>query len=233
MKPKHPLVFVPGLNCTGALFEPQIDALSATHDIIVADHGSDDDMAGIAARLLRQAPASFALAGLSMGGYVALEVMRQAPRRVSKLALLDTRASADTPDDAERRRRLIALAKGGRFSEVHSALWPRLVHSRRVTDRDLEAIVVGMMKDTGASTFIRQQKALLARADYRQDLAAIQVPTLVVVGEADTITPIAMAEEIANGIPGAQLTVIRDSGHLSTLEEPAAVNIALEGWLAD
>ncbi len=114
-----PLVFVPGLNCTADLFEPQIAAFRDRHPIIVADHASDETIADIARRLLAAAPPKFALIGLSMGGYVALEVMRQAPQRVAKLALIDTRASQDVPGDTEIRQAAIKMAETGRFDDIH------------------------------------------------------------------------------------------------------------------
>lgn len=226
------VVFVPGLNCTAELFEPQITALRALgRSIAVADHASDGSIEAIADRLLAAAPARFSLCGLSMGGYVALEVMARAPERVERLALLDTRASPDTDEDAERRARLIAVAEGGRFLDIHAALWPRLVHSSRVGDVALEAVVRRMMVETGADRFVRQQYAVLRRRDARAWLSAITCPTLVLVGDADIVTPPAMAEEMASSIVDARLFVVPDCGHLSTLERPDVVTAALLEWL--
>jgi pimeloyl-ACP methyl ester carboxylesterase len=231
MERQH-IAFVPGLNCTGALFRPQIDALGSDHDIRVADHSADDSIAGIAKALLAAAPPRFALAGLSVGGYVALEVMRQAPRRVTRLALLDTRASPDNPQDAEIRHMLIKLAEIGKFNDVHPMLWPRLVNPERFGDKALEEIVRMMADETGPKRFIRQQRAVLARADLRDELGAIRCPTLVLVGDQDAITPPFMSEDMASVIPGSTLTVVPDCGHLSTLERPEAVTQALVQWLA-
>ncbi|QCK87628.1 alpha/beta fold hydrolase [Phreatobacter aquaticus] len=225
------IVFVPGLNCTAELFRPQIDALGADHDIHIADHGSDDSIAGIAKSLLAAAPPRFALAGLSMGGYVALEVMRQAPRRVTRLALLDTRASPDNPQDAEIRHMLIKLAEIGKFDDVHPMLWPRLVNPSRFGDKALEVVVRTMAEDTGPKRFIRQQRAVLGRNDLRGDLGAIGCPTLVLVGGQDAVTPPFMSEDMASVIPGSTLTIVPDCGHLATLECPEAVNDALTEWL--
>ncbi|HEU6441214.1 MAG TPA: alpha/beta hydrolase, partial [Microvirga sp.] len=118
------LVLIPGLACTARLFEAQIASLSGSRNVVVADHTRDDSIPAIAARLLKEAPAHFALAGLSMGGYVALEVMRQAPERVRRLALLDTSARPDTPEASQDRERFIALAQAGRLEDIHSKLWP-------------------------------------------------------------------------------------------------------------
>ena len=225
------LVLVPGLNCTAALFAPQIEALSAACRIVVADQQQDDSTEAMAARLLAQVPDRFAVAGLSMGGYVALETLRQAPDRVTHLALLDTSARADTPEAGANRERLIALAESGRFEEVHRTLWPRLVHPDRLEDRDLEAVVLGMMRDTGPDAFVRQERAIMSRRDLRPMLPGIEIPTLVLVGEQDVLTPPDLSREIAEAIEWASLVVVPESGHLSTLERPEAVNRALQAWL--
>jgi len=229
---REALVLVPGLNCTRALFGAQIEALGSDRPILVADHSRDETMEALAARLLAAAPQRFALAGLSMGGYVALAVMRQAPHRVTRLALLDTNARADAPAARENRERLIALAQGGCFAEVHDALWPRLVHPDRQADAGLEATVRGMMTETGPEAFVRQQRAIMTRPDARDGLARIQLPTLVLVGAEDVLTPPEQAREMAGLIPGASLVEVPRCGHLSTLEEPDAVTEALRGWLA-
>lgn len=227
-----PLVFVPGLNCTADLFEPQIAQFRDRHPIIVADHASDETIADIAKRLLATAPPKFALIGLSMGGYVAMEVMRQAPQRVAKLALMDTRASQDVPGDTEIRQAAIKMAETGRFDEIHHVLWSRIVHIRRLGDTALEAVVRGMLDKTGPARFIRQQKAIMGRPSYEASLAAIRCPTLIIVGEDDALTPRFMSEDMADAIRGSELVVVPDCGHLSTLENPVAVNAALERWLA-
>ncbi|MFC4173322.1 alpha/beta fold hydrolase [Microvirga sp. GCM10011540] len=225
------LVMIPGLATTARLYEPQISAIGPDREIIVADHNQDDSIPAIAARLLRNAPERFALAGLSMGGYVALEILRQAPGRVERLALLDTSARPDTPEASDDRERLIALAKAGRFDDIAAKLWPRLVHPQRQSDPELRAVVVDMMRETGAESFIRQQRAIMARADSRPMLPGIEIPTLVLVGEADAITPPAIAREMAEMIEWASLVVVADAGHLANLERPDEVNRALRLWL--
>lgn len=228
----EPLLLIPGLNCTAALFAPQRAALGNEREILVADIGRDDTIAGFARRALDDAPDRFALAGLSMGGYVCLEILRQAPGRVTRLALLDTSAQPDSEEATQRRMRLIRIAEGGRFEDVHPLLWDRLVPRRRRDDAGLEAIVKQMMADTGADAFVRQQRAIIGRMDSRPSLSAIAVPTLVLVGDEDAITPQAFAHELADGIAGAILEVVEDCGHLSTLERPEVVNDALGRWLA-
>jgi len=225
------LILVPGVNLDGELFEGQKAVLEATHDVAIADNRSDDNITAMAERLLRRAPERFALAGLSMGGYVAMEVMRRAPDQVTRLALLDTTARPDQEDAKERRFRMIALAEGGCFDKTHALLWERLVHPAHRGNSVLEAKVLRMMQKTGSLAFIRQQRAIMDRIDSRPSLPAIAVPTLVLVGDQDLMTPLEYAEEMANLIPGAKLNVVKDSGHLSPLEQPQAVAEAMMAWL--
>jgi pimeloyl-ACP methyl ester carboxylesterase len=227
------LVLIPGLACTERLFEAQIAALSGSRNIVVADHTRDDSIPAIAERLLKNAPERFALAGLSMGGYVALEVMRQAPGRVERLALLDTSARPDTPEASQDRERLIALAQAGRFEEVYPRAWPRLVHPDRQSDRALQDVIFSMMRETGAEAYIRQQRAIMGRADSRPLLPGIEIPALVLVGEGDVITPPEIAREMAEMIEWASLVVIPESGHSSTLERPEQVAHAMRLWLEE
>jgi len=189
-------------------------------------------MAGLAARVLRDSPFErFALAGLSMGGYIALEIMRQAPERVMRLALLDTSARPDTPEQSKRRFDFIELAERGRFAGVTEAVLPQWVHPDRLGDRPLIATVKSMARNVGRAAFIRQERAIMSRIDSRPHLAAIACPTLVLCGREDASTPPALHEEIALGIAGAELLMVERCGHLSVLEQPAVVTAALQRWL--
>jgi pimeloyl-ACP methyl ester carboxylesterase len=225
------LVLAPGLNCTERLFAPQIAVLGRGRGIVVADHARDDDMAAVARRLLAAAPEKFALAGLSMGGYIALEVMRQAPGRVTRLALLDTNARADTDGQRRSREREIALTKEGRFQDVCDARWEKSVHPDRLADPELRRIYDLMAEETGPEVFVRQLRAIMSRRDSRPMLPAIRVPTLVLVGDEDRLTPPVQAQEMARLIPGAALIRVPACGHLSTLERPREVDGALVAWL--
>jgi pimeloyl-ACP methyl ester carboxylesterase len=227
-----PTLLLPGLLCTARLYAAQLPALWQFGPVTLADHRRDDSIAAIAARILEQAPPRFALLGLSMGGYVAFEVLRQAPGRVLRLALLDTTARADTAEQTARRHGLIERAAAGAFGELADLLYPVLVHPDRRDDQSLRELVRCMAEETGVEAFIRQQTAIIHRCDSRPDLAAIGCPTLVLVGEADQLTPPELSQEIAAGIRGAQLVVVPGSGHLSTLEQPQRVNAALLQWLA-
>jgi pimeloyl-ACP methyl ester carboxylesterase len=226
-----PIVLVPGLNCSARLYAEQIPALWRFGPVQVADHTRDDSMEAIAAAILAHAPPRFALVGLSMGGYIALTMVRQAPARVHKLALLDTSARPETPEQSERRKPQIALAQGGHFAEVPPLQFPVFVHRNRQHDEALRARVRSMAEETGAEAFLRQQKAIMTRPDMRPLLASIACPTLVLVGDGDELTPPPLSEEIAAGIAGSRLVVIADCGHLSTMERPEAVNRALVEWM--
>jgi len=230
---KPGLVLVPGLLCDALLWEAQVRALEGRAPCWVADPTRSDTMAGLAAELLRDAPFEhFALAGLSMGGYVAFEVVRRAAHRVPRLALLDTSARADTPEQTNRRQGLIALAKRGPFLGVIQALLPFLLSPARLSDGKLVATVEEMAKNTGCEAFIRQELAIMSRADSLPLLPSIACPTLVLCGRQDTLTPLDRHEEMASAIPGASLRVVDDCGHLSTLEKPAEVSAALKRWLS-
>ena len=231
MSVKIPLLLVPGLLCTDRLYRPQIEALDDLAEVTVVDTTHADNVADIAARILIDAPPRFALGGLSMGGYIAFEILRQAPERVMALALLDTSARADTPEQIQRRKDFIALAQRGKFKGVTPQLLPILIHKDRLKDAALTEAIFDMAEAVGKDAFIRQQKAIMGRPDSRADLSGIRCPTAVIVGRDDLLTPPAIAEEMANGIHNADLTVIENCGHLSTLEQPEAVNEALRSWL--
>jgi pimeloyl-ACP methyl ester carboxylesterase len=227
-----PIVLVPGLNCSARLYAEQIPVLWRFGPVQVADHTRADSMDAIAADILAHAPPRFALAGLSMGGYIALTMLRQAPARVSNLALLDTSARPETPEQSERRKPQIVLAQGGRFDEVPALQFPIFVHRDRQDDAALRARVRTMADETGAEAFLRQQKAIMTRPDVRPLLAAITCPTLVLVGDGDELTPPPLSREMAAAIAGSRLVVVADCGHLSTMERPDAVNGALSEWMA-
>jgi pimeloyl-ACP methyl ester carboxylesterase len=225
------LVLLPGLLCDAALWEPQRDRFGRRFEILIADLTQDETVGDMARRVLAAAPPRFALAGLSMGGYVAQEILRQAPERVERVALLDTSARADTPEQTSRRRGLIALAQTGKFKGVTPRLLPLLLHPLHLDDKRMTGIVMAMAERIGQAAFLRQQRAILSRPDSRPDLAQIRCPALALCGRNDALTPVALSEEIAAGIPGAELVVLEDCGHLSTIEQPDAVNAAFETWL--
>ena len=213
------------------MYAAQIPHLWRTGPITIADHTRDDSMSAIAQRILATAPPRFALVGLSMGGYIAFEILRQAPQRIARVALLDTSARADAPEQSAMRRAQMTLAAQGRLAEVVEQQLPRLVHPARHNDVALREVFTLMAQEVGAEAFIRQQTAIISRSDSRPTLGSIRCPALVLVGEADELTPPERAAEIAAGIAGSRLITVARSGHVSTLEQPDEVTRALREWL--
>jgi pimeloyl-ACP methyl ester carboxylesterase len=227
----EPVVLIPGLLLTARFYAEQVPALWRFGPVTIADHTRADGMEAIAGQILASAPPRFALAGLSMGGYLAFEVMRQAPERVTRLALLDTSARPDTPEQSQGRRELMALAEAGRLDEVADHLLALFVHPDRLADEPLCDTVREMVRATGVEAFVREETAIIGRPDSRPDLAAIRCPTLVLVGDGDVLTPPELAVEIADGIAGARLVTIEHCGHLPPLERPEQVTDALVEWM--
>ena len=226
-----PILLVPGLGGSPRIYAPVMPALWRYGPVTVANHIRDDDMAAIARRILAEAPPRFALAGHSMGGYIAFEIIRQAPGRVTKLALLNTQARPDTPEAVTRRRGQIARAQAGEYHAVLDELFPGFVHPSRREDSSLRKLVHDMGDDIGADAFVRQLTAIMGRADSRPTLASIKCPTLVLTGDEDNTIPNSLSKEMADGIPGAKLVILPHCGHLSQPEQPEAVAAALVDWL--
>ncbi|TSH89556.1 alpha/beta fold hydrolase [Verticiella sediminum] len=227
-----PFVLLPGLLCSPRLYAPQLPLLWQHGPVAVADTRHADSMSAMAAQMLADAPPRFGLLGLSMGGYLAFEILRQAPERVALLVLMDTSARPDTAEATANRHAQVAQARAGEFQSVVDGLYARLVAPSRAQDEALRQVVTAMAQEVGVDAFARQQAAIIGRADARPLLPSVRCPTLVLVGEQDQITPPALAEEIRQGIPDAECVVLPDTGHLSTLESPQAVNTALARWLA-
>ena len=227
-----PLLLLPGLLCDARLWRDCLPALDGIAKPCIADLTQDESLPAMAARALglMQGEAHFAVAGLSMGGYVALEVWRQAAVRVSHLALLDTSARADTPEQTQRRLDLIVLSRRGAFKGVTPRLLPALLHASRL-DTPLAAEVMAMAERVGVEGFLRQQKAIMARPDARAEIGRIAVPTLIACGEADLLTPPALHDEMAALIPGATRVSFAGCGHLPSMEAPNQVGAALRDWL--
>ena len=226
-----PVVFLPGLLCDARLWRDVVQQLRDEIAPMVADLTLDDSVAAMASRTLAAAPPRFALASLSMGGYVALEIMRQAPERVSHLALLDTSARPDSDERREARRKGIDNVKLGKFIGVSRSLLPSLLAKRNL-NTPLSEEVQAMAERLGQEAYIRQQMAILGRIDSRPDLPRITVPTLIGVGTEDALTPPELAEEMAATIPHADIVRFAKSGHLPTMENPKAVADAFRNWLA-
>ena len=227
-----PLYILPGLLEDAEAFAPQIAALRDSARVAVADMTRAYTIAGLAAAALQQAPAErFHLAGHSMGGYVALEMLRQAPQRIDSVALLNTHARPDTPEGTANRRRLMQLADTD-FPAVIATLTPKLVTAEHLKDAALTGTIAAMALAVGAEAFKRQEQAIIERIDSRPHLAAIACPALVVAGRDDQLMPVEILRELADGIPGARLEVLEDCGHMASLEQPARVTALLRDWLA-
>ncbi len=226
-----PILLIPGLASSARIYLPVVQAMWAFGPVTIANHIRHDSMAAIAQRILADAPPRFALAGHSMGGYIAFEIMRQAPERVAKLALINTQARPDTPEASERRRALMAQVKTGGPRAALDVLWPNMVHPSRLNDTPLKEMVFAMGDDVGADGFLRQQAAIIGRADSRPTLAQIACPTLVLSGDQDNVIPNALSTEMADGINGAKLVILPKCGHMSQIERPHETSAALVDWL--
>src|SRR2546423_9199055 len=192
-----PILLIPGLASSPRIFAPVIADLWPFGPVTVANHVRDDNMGAIARRILAEAPPRFALAGHSMGGYIAFEIMRQAPQRVAKLALINTQARPDTPEATARRRGQITRAQGGEYHAVLDDLFAGFVHPSRLEGASLGEMVHEMGDDIGVGAFVRQQAAIIRRPDSRPTLAAIRCPTLVLTGDEDNTIPNSLSKEMA------------------------------------
>ena len=226
-----PILLVPGLASSARIYAPVIPALWRLGPVMVANHIRDDSMAAIASRVLSEAPPRFALAGHSMGGYIALEIMRQAPERVAKLALINTQARPDTAEATARRRGLMERARRGELRAIREESFPELVHPSRRNDAGILALVHAQDEDVGVEGYLRQQAAIISRVDSRPTLSTIKCPTLVLTGDHDNTIPNAFSREMAEGIAGARLVVLANCGHLPQPEQPEATAQALVEWL--
>jgi len=230
--PRTTLVLLPGLLNTRRIFEPQIEALSDLADGVVPELWHHDTIGAMAEATLALAPPTFALVGFSMGGYVAFEIMRRAAPRVERLALMDTQATPDSAESTKRRRALLEQTKIGRFHGVQRTLLPQLVHSRHINDDAITRPIFEMAQEIGADGFVREQRAIIDRADSRRMLVDIAIPTMVIVGRQDQVTPLPRSEEMAADIADSRLIVLDECGHMSPLEKPAEVTAALRRWLS-
>ena len=226
-----PILLVPGLVSSSRIFAPVVPALWRLGPVTVANHVRDDNMGAVARRILAEAPPRFALAGHSMGGYIAFEIMRQAPERVAKLALINTQARPDTPEATTRHRSQIARAQAGEFRAILDELFPGFVHLSRRENAELHQLVHDMGDDIGAEAFVRQQTAVMSRPDSRPTLAWIKCPTLVLSGDEDNTISNSLSAEMAGGIHGAKLVILSHCGHLPQVEQPKPTADALVEWL--
>jgi pimeloyl-ACP methyl ester carboxylesterase len=226
-----PVLLLPGLLEDADAFGHQLEGLRQLAAFTVADLTRAESIAELARQALAQAPPGpIAIAGHSMGGYVALEILRQAPERITRAAFLNTHARPDSPEATENRRRLMALAEKD-FPAVISTLVPKLVSEEHLRDDELTGIISGMALGVGKDAFLRQERAIIGRADSRAHLANIACRTLVVAAREDQLMPVELLKELADGIRGSALAIVEDSGHMASLEQPEKVTELLRGWL--
>lgn len=228
----NPLSLLPGLLCNAQLWQAQIAALASAAHAHVPDLGASNTIPAMVDAVLAQAPPRFALAGFSLGGLVALEIVPRAPHRVSGLALLSTNDAGLTPVVREHLAASIDGLEAGELDAYLEDAFPRYVASSRVHDRALWDTFAGMANHLGAAAGARQMRALLDYPGFRGDLARITCPTVVIAGRDDQRIPPSVQQEMAAQIPGATLRVIENAGHFIPLEQPAAVSAALQEWLA-
>lgn len=229
---KIPLILIPGLMCDKDLWESQIVTLGAVADCMVTDrHMHYETIGQIADAIIAEAPKRFVVSGLSMGGYIALEICRKYSDRIQGLVVLDTSARPDTVEQKERRMKLMELCRQQKFSQVIELLLSVLLNPNRQQDLVLRRRVIDMAERMGPEIFLRQQSAIMGRIDQRPNLPQISCPTLVVCGQQDRITPFDCSVEIAEKINGSELVPIKDCGHLSTMEKPQAIAKIMYQWL--
>lgn len=231
-----PLLLLPGLMNDGRVWQNQLPALQAGgHTVVVATTFDRDTVAALTAdAIASMPPGPFAVAGFSLGGYVALEIFRQARERVAGIALLDTGARADPDASKQMRQRMIdaAAAGSGDFTTISNAFLPRVVHPSRVEDPQLVELLAAMAGAVGGPGFVRQQRAAMNRPDSVGLLAEITCPALILCGCEDQVAPPELSREMARKIPGAQLVLVPECGHMAPLEQAGAVTAAMQSWLA-
>ena len=227
----EPLVLIPPILCDARVFGPQINAFSRECPVMIAPTSLGERMEEIASAILSWAPSKFALAGMSMGGAVALEMLRRAPDRITRIALISTSAQGETPQAASAREPLIVAARSGRFNDViHKELDPawlaegpdRLAITNLITD---------MGQALGAEGYVRQARAMQRRKDQQSTLRLVKQPTLVMCGAEDTLMPPRRHEFLAELVPYTQLEIVPGAGHLPTLEQPEIANHILRAWM--
>ncbi|RAS91815.1 hypothetical protein A3863_04880 [Priestia endophytica] len=229
---KTPLFLVPGTLCDERLWSHQIENLSDVAEVKVCDVTKDDSISRMAQSILEEAPDKFALAGLSLGGIISLEIMRLAPERVIKLALLDTNPTPPEHDQIATWEGFINMANNGQFLDITiTHLLPILIHPDRRKDETLVSTIIDMAKKIGKEGYINQLKAVMTRSDQRPILSTITCPTMVLVGKEDMVCPVHMSEFLTESIPTASLEIVDHSGHLSALEQPEKVSALLKKWL--
>ncbi|MEO0521725.1 MAG: alpha/beta fold hydrolase [Pseudomonadota bacterium] len=227
----EPLVLIPGMMCDERLFQPQVAAFSSKRPVTVVVPKGSSSMAGLAQAVLATAPPRFALAGLSLGGIVAMQIIRQAPERVSRVALLDTNPLPDPPDKAPIREAQVEKVRRGALDEVmRDEMKPNYL-ADGPAKQDILDLCMQMANALGPEVFAMQSQAVQTRPDQSDTLRGVTVPALVLCGQEDRLCPVERHELMHDLIPESELVVIPCAGHLPTLEQPNRTNEALQAWL--
>lgn len=232
MPNRYPIVIFPGHLCNARLFAPQTGVLGKAADIQIADLYGQDNVVDLAANALLSAPPQFVLIANSMGGAVAFEALRQSPQRIQALVLIGTTCRAEIPTQSERRVRAVELTEQEDWAGLARLYAPVFFDERnRAREPVLAETLERMIVEVGKQGIKRQQRAFSSRPDSRATLATIRCPTLVICGREDTITPLALSEETASLVQGAELAVIEQCGHVPTLERPVQTTKTIRRWL--
>lgn len=228
---REPLVLIPPMLCDARVFAPQINALSVHHAITFAPTTCGERIEEIASQILEWSPAKFALLGMSMGGAVALEVLRRAPNRVLRIALVSCTAQSETPEAAAAREPLIVAARAGRFQDVVAQEMKPEYLAAGPARKTVMAELAVMARALGPQAYVHQARAMQRRRDQTATLRQIKQPALVLCGAHDPVVPVRRHEFMAEMIPNARLAVIPDAGHFPTLEQPDAVQEVIDRWM--
>ena len=227
----YPLVFIPGMMCDSRLFLPQIIEFSKQYMICSIPVSSSDTIENISIEILRYLPTKFTLIGLSMGGILALEIIKKVPERVMKIVLMDTNYKSETAEIKSRRVPQIKLVNEGLLEDVMCQQIKNNYLRKDEKNQEIFDLCLSMANDLGKEIFINQSKALSARKDYKATLKNINVPSLIICGEYDRLCPIKVHMEMESLIKNSTLEIIPNAAHLPTLEQPAYVNKILRKWL--
>lgn len=227
------LILLPGLASDATMWRDQLPTLPPALRPQVTDvHARHDTIEAMAAALLAEHPGELLLCGASMGGIVAMEVLRQAPGRIRGAALLGTNARPETEDMRQLRENAVQLFEQGRAAEVIRANVAFAFHPSRARDAALTTTYLDFVLAAGAGQLVRQNRAIMSRPDARLHLSGVRCPLLVMCGDSDQLTPLECSREIAALVPHAELVVVPECGHMLTMEQPAFVNTRLKQWLS-
>lgn len=225
------LILIPGLLCNAKLWEPLLEIARPSSAVVILNINDYSTIEDMAKAILKQVEGAFYLGALSMGGYVAFEILRQAPDRVKKLALFNTTALPDTPEQTKFRLEMIDLAQKIEFSTFFSRLLPRFLSKTSLQDQNLVKTVKKMAMEAGKDVYIRHQKAIIGRVDSRPLLPHITCPALVIAGEEDVLTPAPAMQEMAQIIPNSEFFQVAQAGHLTPLESPKTLAKYWKNWI--